>query len=308
MTPDERCVVDPGGDLDLLATLRPMAQGTIDPTWAFDGPEVWRGLMTPDGPATMHFASIGSTHIDVEVWGPGSSWASARAAAMLGRPDSTRTLFTHGHPLMGRLAREHRGARVGASCTLVDSALPIIIGQRVTGGEAMDSWRRLTSDHGAPAPGAGPDRLRLPVVAERLAELGAPGLRFYGIDGHRASAMIQIARHRARLERLVAQPDGIDTVELTRVLSLIPGIGPWTRTSVLSVACGDPDAIILGDLHLPNYICWALNGERGSDDDMVDALSTFAPARGLAQRLIARHTSGPPRRGPRYRPLPLHRM
>jgi len=285
-----------------------MVLGTNDPTWCFAGEAVWRALRTPDGPATMRFGQHGD-RITVEVWGAGAAWAAPRAAAMLGDPGPGELLANHDHLFVRRLARNHPGIRVGASLTLVDSAQQIILGQRVTAGEAVNAWRQMTRDHGSRAPGAeAPEGLMLPIPSSQLALLGTSGLHRYGIDGQRARAMIQIARHRVRLDRLVSDPGHIDSEELIRVLSLIAGIGPWTRTSLLSTACGDPDAVIVGDLHLPNHVCWALTGTRGGDEQMHRVLEPFAPARGLAQRLIARHSAAPPRRGPRYRPLPMTRM
>ena len=57
----------------------------------------------------------------------------------------------------------------------------------------------------------------------------------------------------------------MDLAEATRRLRPVPGIGPWTAAETLQRAHGAPDAITVGDLHLPSIIGYALTGQRGTD-------------------------------------------
>src|SRR5690554_2919535 len=49
-----RAAYRPRRPVDLRQTLRPLSRGTHDPTLRWQGSAVWRTLLTPDGPATLH--------------------------------------------------------------------------------------------------------------------------------------------------------------------------------------------------------------------------------------------------------------
>jgi 3-methyladenine DNA glycosylase/8-oxoguanine DNA glycosylase len=69
---------------------------------------------------------------------------------------------------------------------------------------------------------------------------------------------------------------------------------------VLRVADGDPDAISVGDFHLPHLVGWALAGEPRADDRrMLELLEPYRGQRARVQRLLELSGIGAPRRGPR---------
>ena len=67
-------------------------------------------------------------------------------------------------------------------------------------------------------------------------------------------------------------------------LGRIPGCGPWTVGMVSGFALGDPDAVPVGDLHLPSLVANALVGEPRADDARM--LELLEPYRGHRFRLI----------------------
>jgi 3-methyladenine DNA glycosylase/8-oxoguanine DNA glycosylase len=72
-----------------------------------------------------------------------------------------------------------------------------------------------------------------------------------------------------------------------RRLRAIVGVGPWTAARTALIALGDPDAVPVGDLHIPHMVTWALAGERrGSDERMLELLEPFRGHRGRAIRLM----------------------
>ena len=80
----------------------------------------------------------------------------------------------------------------------------------------------------------------------------------------------------------------------------IAGVGRWTSAEVRRVALGDPDAVSVGDYHLPHAVAWALAGEARADDArMLELLEPFAGHRARVVRLIEVAAIGAPRRGPR---------
>jgi 3-methyladenine DNA glycosylase/8-oxoguanine DNA glycosylase len=80
----------------------------------------------------------------------------------------------------------------------------------------------------------------------------------------------------------------------------MPGIGPWTAAEVVRLALGDPDAVSVGDFHLPNLVSWLLAGEpRGTDERMLELLAPYAGHRGRVQLLLEASGAHAPRYGPR---------
>lgn len=91
--------------------------------------------------------------------------------------------------------------------------------------------------------------------------------------------------------------------EAGRRLRSLPGIGPWTVAEVLRCAFGDPDAVSVGDFHIPNSVAWALAGEaRANDERMLELLEPYRGQRGRVQRLLEVGRVLAPRYGPRMAP------
>ena len=87
---------------------------------------------------------------------------------------------------------------------------------------------------------------------------------------------------------------------LARLL-LIPGIGLWTAAETLQRAIGHPDAVSVGDYHLPNMVVHVLTGRaRGSDEEMLTLLAPWAGQRQRVMRLIELTGNTAPRFGPRF--------
>ena len=84
-----------------------------------------------------------------------------------------------------------------------------------------------------------------------------------------------------------------------RRLRALPGIGQWTSAEVRQRACGDADAVSVGDYHLPAAVGWALAGRKVDDAGMLDLLAPYAGHRYRAARLVELSGVRPPRRGPR---------
>jgi 3-methyladenine DNA glycosylase/8-oxoguanine DNA glycosylase len=145
-----------------------------------------------------------------------------------------------------------------------------------------------------PAPGeAG---LLLPPDPARVAELPSWELTRLGVTGHRAATVREVARHPRRIAELPSLPPS----EAKAWLGRLPGVGPWTVAEVARLALGDPDAISVGDFHLPNIVAWALAGvPRGTDAEMLELLEPYRGQRGRVQVLLEASGISAPRFGPR---------
>jgi 3-methyladenine DNA glycosylase/8-oxoguanine DNA glycosylase len=284
------------GPLDLRRTLAPLWRGRGDPTMSLAPDGVWRATRTVDGPATIHLSLRGAA-IRAEAWGPGADWALAHADALVGLGDDPAELRTD-HPLIRDLARRNPGVRFPRTLAVLESLVPAIVEQKVTGIEAHRAWRGLALRHGEPAPGpAGDAGMRVPPSPDVLAGLPYFAFHPFGLEQRRADTIRRVAANASRLEALC----GSSSSSGQERLRAIPGVGPWTAAEVAARAWGDPDAVSLGDYHLPNLVAWALAGEpRGTDARMLELLEPFAGQRGRVIRLLELSGLGRPRRAPHY--------
>ena len=284
----------PTGPLDAALTLRGL-RGAGRLVFAGDG--VWRVWRTAEGPATVQIVpGTGLTDpVVARAWGPGRDLALESVPDALGLHDDPAA-FAPRHPLIREQQRRHPGLRLGRTRTVVEVLLPTIVAQKVPAADAARSWRGVRRWLAERAPG--PADLVLPPDPARLAELGYPDLHRFGIDRKRAEPLLAACRSAPRLERLAQATPG----ELLAGLAQIPGVGPWTATSVAVVALGDPDTVVVGDYGIPSAVAWALAGERKADDArMLELLEPERPHRARAVRLLASTGRKPPRHGPRLR-------
>jgi 3-methyladenine DNA glycosylase/8-oxoguanine DNA glycosylase len=289
--------------LDLGRTLSPARRGPADPTFRTHGGEVWRATRTPEGPGTERLALLPEGALLVEAWGPGAGWLVEHAPALAGELDDD-TGFVPRQPLLRELHRRHPGLRLGRTEAVFEAAAGSILEQRVTGVEAFRGWRALVRDLGEPAPGPLPG-LMVPPEPARVAETRYPVFHTYGVERGRAETVRRAAAHAGRLEEALRMPPA----EARARLRVLPGMGHWTAAEVAVVALGDPDAVSVGDYHLPHVVSWALAGEpRGSDERMLELLEPYRGNRARVLRLLVAAGIGAPRRGPRMALRDVSRM
>jgi 3-methyladenine DNA glycosylase/8-oxoguanine DNA glycosylase len=282
------------------AVLGQQRRGGGDPTYRIDEHgRHWRGTRTPEGPATLAVESRPSGgEVHLEAWGPGAEWALEQAPALLGADDSWEG-FEARHPVLAEIRRRHPHARLGRSGLVMESLVPGIIEQKVTGQEAFAGFRMLVHRYGERAPGPGSER-RLWVQPDPKTLRAIPSwewLRMH-IDPARSRAVVTVARSADALERLATKnPEEFDTA-----LRSLPGIGVWTSAEVRQRSLGDPDAVSFGDYHVAKDVGWALTGEPFDDDQLAEFLEPWRPQRGRVPALVVMGRLGRPRRGPRMAP------
>jgi 3-methyladenine DNA glycosylase/8-oxoguanine DNA glycosylase len=276
------------------ATLGQIAMGRYDPCARFVDGAFWWATTTPLGPGTLRLTRDG-TALEATGYGPGAEWVLDQADAVAGLRDDL-TGFTEvaaRHPVVAQVAHAHRGVRLPATGRLFPRLLRNIFEQKVTGKEAFRAYAATVRHFGEPAPGPLP---RLWTPPEPAVIAAAPYWKFhpFGVEQRRAETLRRAAVVANRLERCA------DTVEATRRLTAIPGIGAWTAAEVVRVVYGDPDAVSVGDYHIPNTVAWALAGEaRGTDERMLALLEPFRGHRGRVCVLLEMAGIGAPRFGPR---------
>ncbi|MDP9482872.1 MAG: DNA-3-methyladenine glycosylase 2 family protein [Chloroflexota bacterium] len=283
---------------ELVRTLAPLRHGHGDPTIRLETGRAIRATRTPAGPATLEVREAG-TELVVRSWGPGAEWAVARAPDLLGLNDDPAALdaLAPPHRLVADLAHRFAGIRLPRTGRVVEAIVPAVLEQKVTGEEARQVYRLLIRVHGEVAPG--PFGLRLQPTAERLVALPYYAYHPLGLERRRAETLKRIGALADRLEAATELP----LADAYRRLGGVTGIGPWTVGEVARVALGDPDAISIGDYHLPSLVSYALAGEPRADDArMLEILEPYRGQRGRVIRLLEASGIGPPRRGPRMAP------
>jgi 3-methyladenine DNA glycosylase/8-oxoguanine DNA glycosylase len=290
--------------LDLALTLGPSRRGRFDPCTRVTSREVWRATRTPEGVAALCIRHDGDAVVS-RAWGPGAAWALEQTPRLLGLHDDP-TAFVPGDPLLADLHRRHPGLRLGATDGVVEALVASVIEQRVTTVEAHRSYSRLVRRYGTPAPGpAGPAGMLVPPAPERLARLPYWAYHPLGIERSRADTIRRVCARAPGLVRAAR----LDPDAFQPALRSLPGVGPWTAAEVAGVALGDPDAVSVGDYHLPHQVAWALAGEpRGDDRRMLELLEPYRGQRGRVLRLITLAGMGPPRRAPRARLRSIERI
>jgi 3-methyladenine DNA glycosylase/8-oxoguanine DNA glycosylase len=285
---------DPGGPFDLRGTLRVLRRGPYDPTCRIerDG-VVLRATRTPEGPATLRLAAVSGT-VRADAWGPGAGWALDALPALLGAGDDPAA-FVPRHRLLHEAHRRNPGLRLARTRLVLESLIPSVLEQKVTTEEAYRAWRLLVRRHGEPAPGPYPG---LHVMPDPRTWRLIPSWEWHraGVDAKRSATVLRAVRVAARMEEAA----GMDLAAATARLCAVPGIGPWTAAETLQRSNGAPDAVTVGDLHLPGIVGWALERRRDTDDaGMLELLAPYAGQRHRATRLLLTVASGPPRRVPR---------
>ncbi|MGZ8474608.1 MAG: DNA-3-methyladenine glycosylase family protein [Candidatus Limnocylindria bacterium] len=282
------------GPLDLATTLGPLRHGAGDRTIRLTGGETWIAFRTTGGPATLRLRVVGAVALDAQAWGDEAVEALTAATSLVGEEDEPERLVAR-HPVVRDLQRRHAGLRLPRSGRLFDALVPSVIEQKIVSTEAYRCYGALLRRVSEPAPG--PGGLLLPPAPATLASMPYYAFHPFGIERRRAEVIRNAARRAAWLDAS-ASP-----AEAERRLRSLPGVGAWTAAEVLRSAFGDPDAISVGDYHMPNTVAWALAGEpRANDARMLELLEPYRGQRARVQRLLEVGGVAAPRFGPRMAP------
>lgn len=280
------------GPLDLASTLFPLRQGRDDPTLRVGHDEAWRALRLADGPAVLHLR-VSGTELVAAATGPGAEAALAlapRLAGLTDQPERLRPL----HPAVEEARRRAVGLRLTAGTNVFDALMWVVLAQKVVGLDARRSYRDLVRRLGEPAPG--PHGLLLPPSAAVVARTPYWAFHQCNVERRRATVLIDAAHRAGSLENLSSGP----ALAARASLESLPGVGAWTSAEVTAVTHGDPDAVPIGDFHLPNVVAYALAGEARADDHrMLELLQPYAGQRGRVARLLMSGGRGAPRFAPR---------
>lgn len=308
-----RALTPPAG-YEFLGTVGQLPMGRHDPCLRVIDETFWWVTRTPDGVGTLCLRRDGAGLLATG-YGAGADWVVEQADAVAGLRDDVAGFaeVASRHPVVAELARRHHGLRLPATGRVYQRLLRTIFEQKVTGTEAYRAYaatvRYCHRTTGAePAPGPTPGLLPPPDPAT-VAALPYWTFHRFGVEQRRADTLARASVSAPRLEECR------DAAEANRRLTAILGIGAWTAAEVVRVAYGDPDAVSVGDWHIPHTVSWVLAGEaragsrvaatptRGAlspaDERMLELLEPFRGHRGRVCLLLERAGIGAPKFGPR---------
>jgi 3-methyladenine DNA glycosylase/8-oxoguanine DNA glycosylase len=307
----ENATPDPGAsrewlapfEVDIRLTLGVHRRGPGDPAYRMDAAgAIWRTMLTPEGPGTLRVTSRRPDGRDTDgpgplvtgqAWGPGAGWLLDRLPAQLGAHDDPSG-FMPRHPVLADLALRYPGLRIGRTERVFEALVPAVLEQKVLGQEAHRAWRILLRKFGEPAPGPAPAGMRVVPPPRAWARIPSWDWHRAGMEGVRARTIINAANVASRLEEVL----NLDPAEADGLLRSLPGVGVWTSAEIRQRAAGDPDAVSVGDYHLPRAVGWTLERRITDDAGMLELLAPYAGHRHRVTRLIELGGSEPPRRGP----------
>ncbi len=287
--------------IDLRRTLSSLQTGRDDPAILLRPDGWWLSRRTADGPAALHLRAEEDA-IVAEAWGPGAALALEAAPGLAGLLDDPDA-FVPRQPRLRELVVRFPGLRLPRTGQLLPPLLPAVTGQKVTVPEAHRAYRAIVRRLGEPAPGPVP--MLLPPEPARLASLPYFDFHPLGLERRRAEVVRRIGAVAGTIESWLA----LSPEEARARLQTIEDIGPWTAAEATRAAFGDPDAVSLGDAHIPDLVAWALAGEPRADDArMLELLAPYSGQRARVIRLLEISGIKIPRFGPRFSPRRIERI
>ncbi len=290
--PDIVTRLDTPAEYNLRHTMIGHRMGSYDPAFHVDDHAAHLALRTPEGPVGLAIDQH-DKEVEVRAWGSGAAWVTRRLEGFLGFQDSPEK-FQPADRVVKSLVRRFAGMHLPRLPRVFDRVVQVILLQRVSWRDGIAAWKRLVQHLGEEAPG--PGHLTLPPSPKTLASTPYYELVSCGVPHRQARTIQQVAFHTRRIEEAAEQ--GEET--FTKILSAIPGIGPWTIGYLRGSALADADAILPGDFNLPHSVAWVLAGEERADEErMLELLEPYRGHRFRVIRFIWMNAAKPPRRGPR---------
>lgn len=279
-------------------TLAPLRRGRGDPCFTVlsDG-TIWRTSRPASGPVAARIRRCAPNAVQAVAWGAGAEEFLADLPALLGADDGDAAAgFVPREPTVAAALRAVPQLRLGRTGRVLEALIPAVIEQRVPGADAFASWRILVTGYGTPPPGPTPPGMRVPPTAEVWRSIPSWEFHRANVDPGRARTIVGCAQRASALERLTVRP----AAQARQALTSLPGVGEWTAAETAQRAFGDPDAVSVGDYHLPTMVGYALAGHPVDDQGMLELLEPLRPHRYRAIRLLqASGLATRPRRGPR---------
>ncbi len=265
------------------ASIGVLRRSSSDPCMLFHEGAWWLAFRASGNAVSLRLQAI-EGGVQAKAFGPGAETALEALPALLGENDDWKefdsaTFQSSLPPLVREARRRNPGVRLPATGRVIDSLIPAVLEQKVTGQEAFRGYRLLIRWYGSEPPGPAPTGLRLAPSPEEWLKIPSWDWHRAGVGPQRSDTLMRALKRSTGLARL----GQAEAAAASQALQSIPGIGVWTAAEVLQHSHGDPDSIAVGDYHLAGFVGTALTGTPVEDDRMLELLE---PWRGHRQRVV----------------------
>jgi len=233
----------------------------------------------------------GRAVLRVELEGPGSRRAAARAAAVrlleraLGASSDVRGFERRfaGDPLLAPAIRKFRGLRVAGAPTVWEALVHAVLAQQINLAFAASIRGELVSAFGRSARIGGVRYFDFP-TPQAFVRAGARGLRGFRLSRAKRDTLLRLAREFADGRLDEGELDRMTDEDVVERLTRIRGVGRWTAEVALLRGLGRPDAFPAGDLSIVKYLAVGLLGRpaAATEREMRAHSESWRPFRSLA--------------------------
>ena len=208
---------------------------------------------------------------------------------------------------MAELVRRFPGVRLTRTGRVVEALIPGVIEQKITGVEARADLPPAGADLRQPGSRTGRERRASscrPSPAAWPPSPTTPTTRWVSSSGEPTSCAASASSRRGWRQ---ASPR--DRSRPGRASRRSPASGPGRPAEATRIALGDPDAVSVGDFHLPSLVAFSLAGETEADDArMLELLEPYRGQRARVVRLLELGGRSPARRAPRMAARAIERL
>jgi AraC family transcriptional regulator of adaptative response / DNA-3-methyladenine glycosylase II len=146
-------------------------------------------------------------------------------------------------PMLRPLVQAAPGRRIPGTVDEQELALRVVLGQQISTAAARTHTARLVVAVGEPVADPEGGLTHLFPTAAALADVDPESLK---LPGARRRTFLFLAQ--ALADGTLDLGEGCDPDTARRALEALPGIGPWTSSTIAMRALGDPDAFLESDL------------------------------------------------------------
>lgn len=193
-------------------------------------------------------------------------------------PDGLALLWSD--PVLGAAATSHPGLRVPRCWDRFETAIRVVVGQQISVAGATTMIGRIVQRYGQRFDSGVTGISHQFPAARVLAEASLEGL---GFTSRRIETIAGLSAAVASGEVDLHSTGSIETI--TRDLSEVKGIGPWTAHMIAMRVMGHHDAMPASDLGLRRGL-EALTGTPVSTAQLEDAATAWRPVRSWAAQLL----------------------
>jgi AraC family transcriptional regulator of adaptative response / DNA-3-methyladenine glycosylase II len=174
--------------------------------------------------------------------------------------------------ILGDLVARKPGIRLPVFGDPLEGIVRAVLGQQVSLRAAKTITARLVELYGKPAPRLDSNRFKLFPTPAALADVRPSDIQRIGLTRARAQTLSNVARAfvDGRIDPVLLCKESPETA--TKLLTSLPGIGPWTASYVRMRVLGDRDVFMSTDLGIKKVLARSIITEKAGSRQEVERL------------------------------------